>query len=67
MTAYASSGSRTCDPARQRAALNSLPCALQAAPNGFVASLKHELFILIFIPILNFILILILMINILKR
>ena len=43
---------------RVRAALNSLPCALQAAPNGFVANLKkNELFILIFIPILNFILI----------
>ena len=64
---YASSGSRTCEPARQRAALNSLPCALQLAPYSFVARLKNELFILIFIPILNSILILILMIEILKR
>ena len=52
---------------RVRAALNSLPCALQAAPNGFVANLKKELFILIFIPILNFILIHIFMSEILKR
>ena len=52
---------------RVRAALNSLPCALQAAPNSFVTSLKNHLFIVIFIPILNFILTLSLMINILKR
>ena len=62
-----SSGSRTCEPARQGAALNSLPCAVQLAPYSFVARLKNELFIFIFIPILNFILILILMIKILKR
>ena len=34
---YANSGSRTCEPSRQTAALNSLPCASQPAPYSFAS------------------------------
>jgi hypothetical protein len=67
MTAYASSGSRTCDPARQSSAEQPAMRFAGCTQPFCRQSEKKELFILIFIPILNFILILILMNKILKR
>ena len=67
MTVDASSSSSTCDPARQSSAEQPAMRFAGCTQQFCRQSEKKELFILIFIPILNFILIHIFMSEILKR